>query len=121
MRFLFFLLLCAAPVPSRAAQQSSPPPLTVDGAVALAVKNNPRLLAAARDVGAAQSGVRAARARANPEIVFAPGFTAGGSDEELRIQQPLELMEVHHHADFIELFRGNSHLNMPVMPMQRLE
>lgn len=94
MRFLPALFACcwvaAAPVAAWA-QSSSPPPLTIDDAVALAVRNNPRLSAAVREVVAAQSGVRAARARANPEISFAPGFTSGGSDEEFRVQQPLEL------------------------------
>ena len=95
MRFLPALFVCfwaaaAAPV-AAGAQSSPPPPLTTDDAVAVAVRNNPRLSAAVREVVAAQSGVRAARARANPEISFAPGFTSGGSDEEFRFQQPLEL------------------------------
>jgi len=95
LRFLPALFVCcwvaAAPGVAWAAQPSSPPPLTVDESVALALRNNPRLSAAAREVVAAQSGVRAARARANPDITFAPGFTSGGSDEEFRVQQPLEL------------------------------
>lgn len=93
MRLFILALLYFAPG-LRAGAQSLPPPapaLTVDEAVTLALRNNPRLSAAAGEVVAAQSGVRAARARANPDITFTPGFTSGGSDEELRVQQPLEL------------------------------
>lgn len=88
MRTLLVLLLCLA---SAGARAQSDPPLSLEEAVARATRNNPRLLAAARDVAAAQAGVRAARARVNPNIVFAPGFTAGGADEEFRVQQALEL------------------------------
>lgn len=67
-------------------------PLTVDAAVMLAVRQNPRLTAAARDIGAAQSGVRAAQSLANPSLTFAPNIgSVGGSDTELLIQQPLEI------------------------------
>lgn len=106
MRSFPFLLLCFALSGTVAKAQTPPPPaappaatpdvpaaalLTVDEAVAAAIQHNPRLSAAARDVGAAQLGVRAARARANPDLSFSPGLSAGGSDEEFRIQQPLEL------------------------------
>ncbi|MBI3909663.1 MAG: TolC family protein, partial [Armatimonadetes bacterium] len=68
------------------------PPFTVEEAVALAIRQNPHLSAAAREVVAARAGVRAARALANPALIFAPAITsAGGSDEELLFQQPLEL------------------------------
>jgi len=64
----------------------------VEEAVAQAMKNNPRLSAAAREVLAARSGVRSARALANPEITFAPGVTSlSGTGEELLVSQPLEL------------------------------
>lgn len=55
--------------------QATLPPLTVDDAGTLAVRQNPRLTAAARDVGAAQSGARAARSLANPSLTIAPGLT----------------------------------------------
>lgn len=94
MRSLTFFISCS--LLCLAAQsgftQTSPRPLTVDDAVALAVKQNPRLTAAARDIGAAQSGVRAARSLANPSLTFAPGIgSTGGSDTELLVQQPLEI------------------------------
>ena len=107
MRLLLLALLFFAP--SLALAQTTTPPvwppvsqqgaatltlaaaLTVEEAVAQAIKQNPRLSAAARAVGAARFGLSAARARANPDLSFAPGFTAGGSDEEFRVQQPLEL------------------------------
>jgi len=75
----------------RAAAAQAPPYFTVDDAVAQAIKNNPRLSAAARDVVAARSGVRSASAIANPEIVFSPAISVGGSDEELIVRQPLEI------------------------------
>ena len=68
-----------------------PPMLNVDEAVRQAIRNNPRLSASTRDVLAAQQGSRAARALANPQIVFAPALTGVGSDTEALIQQPLEL------------------------------
>lgn len=69
----------------------APTPLTADEAARLAVQNNPRLTAAARDVAAARAGVRSAGALTNPSITFAPAITRGGSDEELLLTQPLEL------------------------------
>lgn len=66
------------------------PPLTVEDAVTLAIRQKPRLSAAARDVAAARSGVRSAQALANPALTFTPAFSPGGSDEELLLQQPLE-------------------------------
>lgn len=90
MRFLVLFVLCLAPA-AAVAQAQTALPLTVDEAVTRAIQNNPRLSAAVGEVGAARSGVRAARARTNPDIAFTPGLTAGGSDEEFRIQQPLEL------------------------------
>lgn len=95
MRFLTLattcLLLCLLSHKGFA-QVSSPPPLTVDEAVALAVRQNPRLTAASRDIGAAQSGVRTARSLANPSLTYAPSIgSTGGSDTELLVQQPLEI------------------------------
>jgi len=66
--------------------------MTADEAVALAVRQNPRLSAAARDIVAARRGVSSARALANPSVTFTPGITgSAGSDEELLVTQPLEL------------------------------
>jgi cobalt-zinc-cadmium efflux system outer membrane protein len=55
------------------------------------VKQNPRLVAAAREVAAAQAGRRSARALTNPTVTFTPAIMRGGSDEEIVAQQPLEL------------------------------
>jgi cobalt-zinc-cadmium efflux system outer membrane protein len=77
--------------PGPAPTQPSPAPLTVDEAVARAIRQNPRLSAAAREVAAARSGVRSARALANPALTFTPALSPGGADEELLLQQPLEL------------------------------
>lgn len=66
-------------------------PFSVDEAVRLAIANNPTLAAAIGDNAAAASGVRSAHARANPEAVFTPGLSAGGSDTEFLFQQPLEV------------------------------
>jgi cobalt-zinc-cadmium efflux system outer membrane protein len=71
--------------------QPSPPSLSIDDAVRLAIRQNPRVSAAAREVVAARAGVRSARALANPDLVFTPAITPGGSDEELLLSQPLEL------------------------------
>lgn len=86
----FCILSCLTTRPGFA--QSVPTPLTLDAAVTLAVRQNPRLTAAARDIGAAQSGVRAARSLANPSLTYAPSIgSTGGSDTELLVQQPLEI------------------------------
>lgn len=77
--------------PGPAPAQPSPAPLTIDEAVARAIRQNPRLSAAAREVAAARSGVRSARALANPALTFTPALSPGGADEELLLQQPLEL------------------------------
>lgn len=87
LALLLLLLRCA----SSAASAQASAPLTVEEAVALAVKNSPRLSAATREALAARSGVRSAQALANPEIVFTPSITVSGSDEELLVRQPLEL------------------------------
>lgn len=94
-RQVFVLLTtCLAFAFAFAQEQSppSPPPLTEEDAVALAIRQNPRLTAALREVSAGKSGVRSARALTNPSVVFTPGITSrGGSDEEFLIVQPLEL------------------------------
>lgn len=88
MRFFPILLLCF--VPGFALAQS--PRLSVEDAIARAVRNNPRLSAAVRDMKAARSGVRSAQALANPNFVFTPGITSvSGSSDELVLSQPLEL------------------------------
>lgn len=89
MRTIYLALLSLAP--GIVLAQTAAPLLTVDDAVALALKQNPRLVAAAGDVAAARAGVRSARALSNPSLTFTPAITPGGSDEELLLQQPLEL------------------------------
>lgn len=69
----------------------APGTLTVEEAVALAIRQNPRQSAAAQDVAAAQAGVRSARALTNPTVLFTPAIIRGGSDEEILVQQRLEL------------------------------
>lgn len=90
MRLILSIVLSIVPVFATA--QTTSPLLTAEDAVALAVKNNPRLSAATRDVVAGQSGVRSARALTNPNFIFAPGLTStSGSGDELLLSQPLEL------------------------------
>lgn len=90
MRTLIFLFLSV--LPRLVGAQVSPVSLTVDEAVAAAIKNHPLLSAAIRDMAASQSGVRSARALSNPEIVFSPGITSlAGTDQELVVSQPLEI------------------------------
>ena len=90
MRLILPFLLSLVPVFITA--QTTSPPLTAEDAVTLAVKNNPRLSAAIRDVVAGQSGVRSARTLTNPNFIFAPGLTSiSGSGDELLLSQPLEL------------------------------
>jgi len=78
-------------LPGVACAQTVPPMLTVEAAVTQAIRQNPRLAAAAHDLTAAQAGARSARALSNPQLTFTPALTPGGSDEELLFQQPLEL------------------------------
>lgn len=66
--------------------------LTEGQAVDQAIRRNPRLSAAARAVGAAELGARAAGSRTGAEFLFTPGITSlSGTGEELLLQQPLEL------------------------------
>ncbi|MBI3946015.1 MAG: TolC family protein [Armatimonadetes bacterium] len=88
MRRIIGILLLA---PAAALAAPQPPAFTADDAVKLAIRQNPRLSAAVRDVNAAGLGVRSARALVNPDLVFAPAITRGGSDEEFIAQQRLEL------------------------------
>jgi outer membrane protein, heavy metal efflux system len=90
VRFIILALLCF--MSGTALAQSSPPPLTVEDAVALAVKHNPRLSAAVREVIAARSGVRSARALVNPGFVVAPSVpNSNGAPDAVLFTQPLEL------------------------------
>lgn len=75
MRVITLTLICFSPGIPLA---QTAPQLTADEAVALAVKQNPRLTATARGIGAARSGVRAAQALTNPEAVFAPSVVGKG-------------------------------------------
>lgn len=90
MRLILFTLIIFVCGP--AAAQDTPRSLTVEEAVRLAVRQNPRLAAAVRDMAAARAGARSAQALTNPEVTFAPGITSlSGTGEELLVQQPLEL------------------------------
>lgn len=72
--------------------QTPPAPLTVEEAVATALRQNPLRRAAISATEAAGAGVGAARALANPAITIAPTIAgAMGSDEELSVIQPLEI------------------------------
>ncbi len=90
MRIVLSLLALVC-LPSAPAPAVEAAPFTAEDAVTLAVKQNPRLSAAAREVTAAGLAVRSARALTNPEILFTPALTRAGSDEELFIQQRLEI------------------------------
>ena len=59
--------------------------------MALAIRQNPRLTAAAREIVASQAGLRSARALSNPNFLFIPSLVGQGSDEEVLFAQPLEL------------------------------
>ena len=83
---LFCSLLCVGQIVAS--------PLTIDEAVQLAIQSNPRLVAVARDIRAAQQNVASASALTNPQIFFTPSLTGGvggGSDTEFLFAQPLEL------------------------------
>jgi len=68
------------------------PALTSQDAVRIALENHPVLRAAAHGVAAAQSGVEAARARKNPEVLIAPILIGDeGAPEAVSVTQPLEL------------------------------
>lgn len=102
MKPFFHLALCLVPstmaqaVPTASAAAGAAVPatsdLTVEDAVLIAIGNNPRLAAAARDIEAASSGVRSARALVNPEATVAPGITSvSGTGEEFLVRQQLEI------------------------------
>lgn len=108
MQPFIFAALCFAPaiITATVAQAQTPPTtitsppvadsatplLTVDEVVRLAIQNNPRIIAASRDVESAAAGVHSARALTNPNAFFAPGITSiSGTGEEFFIQQPLEI------------------------------
>jgi len=85
--FLLILVVSFSGVPSAVAAS-----LTVDEAVAAAVRQNPALEAASGDIAAAEAGSRAAGFLSNPQITFTPALTGpGGSDTEVLLVQPLEL------------------------------
>lgn len=86
-KFLVALIPVALACGAHAQQE-----LSIDRAVELAIKNNPRLSASLRSQAAAAYALKAARSLANPEIAFAPGITSlSGTGEDLIISQPLEL------------------------------
>jgi cobalt-zinc-cadmium efflux system outer membrane protein len=77
---------------SMALAQPAAAPLTVEQAVAIALRENPLVRAAARQTEAARAGVGAARSLSNPSVTVTPSVAGtAGSDEELSVAQPLEL------------------------------
>lgn len=65
--------------------------LTADGAAALIARKNLGVLAALKDVLAAQAGVRSASALSPPVFTIGPALQAGGTTDGLLFEQPLEL------------------------------
>ena len=55
---------------------------------------------------------------ANGGVVVQMAVVQRGDD---LIEQPFQLVEIHHHADGIQLRRGDRDLHPPVVPVQRLE
>jgi cobalt-zinc-cadmium efflux system outer membrane protein len=93
LRTIAFLFLYLAPGISLA--QPAPTALTLDAAVAEALRHNPLARAGIHQVQAARAGIGAARALPNPSITLAPGLLGpAGSDEELSVAQPLEVSGV---------------------------
>lgn len=89
MRIITLLLILFAP---NMVQAQTVPPLTAEDAVALVIKNNPRLSAVLRDANAARSGVRSARALVNPTFTLSPAVpNSNGSSDAVLFTQPLEL------------------------------
>ena len=89
MRLPFLCLLSFIPI---VAFSQPPHAQSMDEVVAIAIKSNPRMSAAALELVAAYLGVRSANALADPNIVFAPGITSlSGTGEELLVSQSLEL------------------------------
>lgn len=82
---IFTLLLLASQA------SATPPALTMDDAVRLALQGNPRIAALRQDIAASRHNLSSSGAPANPLVMFTPGLTREGSDEELLIQQPLEV------------------------------
>jgi outer membrane protein TolC len=87
MRFLYILVLIGG-VCSSFAQE---PPLTLKRALEVTVERHPRLLALRHDIQAARYRIQSASALHNPLLKVVPEFSAGGSDNALLLEQPLEL------------------------------
>ncbi|GBC93532.1 Cobalt-zinc-cadmium resistance protein CzcC [bacterium HR15] len=64
--------------------------LTLEGALRLALQRNPTLQALRHEIDAAHRQVKSASRPASMLVLIAPALTAGGSDEELLLHQPLE-------------------------------
>jgi cobalt-zinc-cadmium efflux system outer membrane protein len=92
VRAATLLILSCTPVSAACGATAQPPTLSVEEAVAHALRANPVMRAGAYEVAAARSGVSAARALANPTLTVAPSVAGpAGSDEELMVAQPLEV------------------------------
>ena len=73
-------------------QEAPAPPLSLDAAVQEAISHHRRLAAARKEIDAARSATRSARALTGPEITFAPALDQfNGTNEELLITQSLEI------------------------------
>lgn len=92
MRSFSVLVFLFCIVPQLAWAQASPSPWSVDEAITLAVKNNPRVSASVQEIAAARSGVRAAKALVNPTFYVAPSVpNSNGAPDAILFSQPLEL------------------------------
>ena len=92
LRTIFGIFLCLALAYRQTTATAQTAALSVDDAVALALRNNPLPQAAARQVGAARAGVSAARSLANPDVVVTPTVLGPmGADQAVSITQPLEV------------------------------
>lgn len=81
-----------SPIPLSFVLQQDASPLTIDQAVQLALRQNPRITAAKKEASAAQRGIRAAQALASPELTASPALgPLNGTTEELLLTQPLEI------------------------------
>jgi len=88
LRIILVLMLIGTATVAAQGQEE----LRLGGAIQLALKQNPTVLAARSEVDAADANVRGARALANPEVVITPSVIGeSGSDTELLAVQPLEV------------------------------
>src|SRR5512146_359306 len=70
-------LLVALPLGAQTAGMPAPGPLSLEGAVSVALKNNPTIREADAYADAAQHGIKVAKAGYLPQVNFSEGFTRG--------------------------------------------